>query len=90
MWMSVLVFLRTSSDLLRLSAPDKMEGDNSPSPGHQRLLHIQNYRTAAGLQDYQPPITSQKFKKASEDAFERSLLIKQSEDHHDIAGTTAA
>jgi hypothetical protein len=63
-------------DPLQLTAPDKTDGDNQPSPERKRLLGIvPNYRTIPSLQNYQPLATSQKFKIASEDAFDRGTVV---------------
>ena len=56
-------------------APQKIEA-GTPQPESKRLLGvIPNYRTSPSLQNYQPLTAAEKFKIASEDAFDRGTVV---------------
>src|SRR5271155_972374 len=65
------------------SSPEAPATNIAPSPESKRLLGIiPNYRSSPSLQNYQPLSPGEKFKIASEDAFDRGTVI--------LAGIVAA
>src|ERR1700733_14582556 len=48
-------------------------GDDNPLPSKHVLFIIPNFRTSPSLEDFEPLTSTQKFKVASEDTFDRGL-----------------
>jgi hypothetical protein len=71
---SVAFFVYASLALCQVAQP-ATDSDNTPKPESKRLLGIvPNYRTSPSLQTYEPLTTGEKFKVASEDAFDRGTV----------------
>lgn len=70
------VYLAVACILCPMTAPGQ-QAPNDPTPGEQskRILGlVPNYRTTPSLVDYQPMTASEKFKLASDDAFDRGTF----------------
>jgi len=58
-----------------LAPCQQITGDGTPEPESKRIFGIvPNYRTSPSLQDYEPLTIGEKFKVASEDAFDRGTV----------------
>jgi hypothetical protein len=76
--MLFLALAALSSPLLAQQSADHgaAEAQTPPQPEQKRLFGIiPNYRTSPSLAHYQPLTTSEKFKLASEDAFDRGTFL---------------
>ena len=73
---SVLLCQQASpSDRTQAGIPHESEPSNSSYPESKRILGIiSNYRTSPSLENYEPLTTREKFKVASEDAFDRGTV----------------
>lgn len=72
----VLGQVPSSPELVESSVLPTTASDNAPPPESKRLFGvIPNYRTSPSLANYEPIETSEKFKLASEDAFDRGTVV---------------